>query len=114
LPRGITATSREGSSNPDSSGVGIFETDTAWIIQTDLPGFCKEDVYLSFHKGNLRLAAERKNPAHAFQSRIERSFQVTKELDEANISATLENGLLEITLPKPTTEISGPVEITVN
>ena len=114
LPRGMTATSREASSNPASSGVGIFETDTAWVLQTDLPGFCKEDVSLSFHKGTLRLVAERENPAHAFQSRVERSFRVAKELDEANISATLENGLLEITFPKPTLEISGPVEIKVN
>ena len=90
-----------------------METSTAWIFQTDLPGFSKEDVSLSFQKGTLRLVAERDNPTNAFQSRVERCFEVTKELDTEHISATLDNGLLEITLPKPTAEADGPIEITI-
>jgi HSP20 family molecular chaperone IbpA len=57
---------------------------------------------------------ERDNPTDAFPSKFERSFQVAKELDVAHVSASLENGLLEITIPKPTVETNGPIEIKVN
>ena len=100
--------------NDTSHGVRIVETDAAWVLQTDLPGFSKEDVSLSFQTGTLRLVGERDNPADAFPSKIERSFQVARELDVAHVSATLANGLLEITIPKPTVETNGPIEIKVN
>ncbi|MBB81511.1 MAG: hypothetical protein CMN02_11055 [Roseibacillus sp.] len=114
LHRAFSTSSRDLQHSYPYDGARIVETNSAWVLQTDLPGFSKEDVSLSFQKGTLRLVAERDNPANAFQSRVERSFEVTKELDTEHISATLENGLLEITLPKPTAETNGLIEITVN
>ena len=114
LHRAIQSSPRDPYRNDSSHVVRIVETDAAWVLQTDLPGFSKKDVYLSFHKGTLRLIAERDNPTDAFPSKIERSFRVAKELDAEGVSATLENGLLEITIPKPTVETNGPIEIKVN
>ena len=113
LHRALSTSTRNQKHGYSYEGASIVETSTAWIFQTDLPGFSKKDVSLSFQKGTLRLVAERDNPTNAFQSRVERCFEVTKELDTEHISATLENGLLEITLPKPTAEADGPIEITI-
>lgn len=114
LHRALQTSPRDPYRNDTSHGVRIVETDAAWVLQTDLPGFSKEDVSLSFQKGTLRLVGERDNPTDAFPSKIERSFQVAKELDVERVSATLENGLLEITIPKPTVGTNDPIEIEVN
>ena len=114
LHRALQTSPRDPYRNETSHGVSIVETDAAWVLQTDLPGFSKEDVSLSFQKGALRLVGERDNPTDGFPSTIERSFQVAKELDVEHLSATLENGLLEITIPKPTVGTDGPIEIKVN
>ena len=114
LHRALQTSPRDPYRNDASHGVRIVETDAAWVLQTDLPGFSKKDVSVSFQKGTLRLVGERDNPTDAFPSKFERSFQVTKELDVAHVSASLENGLLEITIPKPSVETNGPIEIKVN
>ena len=114
LHRALQTSPRDHFRNDASHGVRIVETDAAWVLQTDLPGFSKKDVSLSFQKGTLRLVGERDNPTDAFPSKFERSFQVAKELDVAHVSASLENGLLEITIPKPSVETNGPIEIKVN
>ena len=114
LHRALQTSPRDHFRNDASHGVRIVETDAAWVLQTDLPGFSKKDVSRSFQKGTLRLVGERDNPTDAFPSKFERSFQVAKELDVAHVSASLENGLLEITIPKPTVETNGPIEIKVN
>ena len=114
LHRALQTSPRDHYRNDASHGVRIVETDAAWVLQTDLPGFSKKDVSVSFQKGTLRLVGERDNPTDAFPSKFERSFQVAKELDVAHVSASLENGLLEITIPKPTAETNAPIEIKVN
>ena len=114
LHRALQTSPRDPYRNDASHGVRIVETDAAWVLQTDLPGFSKKDVSVSFQKGTLRLVGERDNPTDAFPSKFERSFQVAKELDVAHVSASLENGLLEITIPKPSVETNGPIEIKVN
>lgn len=114
LHRALQTSPRDPYRNDASYGVRIVETDAAWVLQTDLPGFSKKEVSLSFQKGTLRLVGERDNPTDGFPSKIERSFQVAKELDVAQLSATLENGLLEVTIPKPTVGTDGPIEIKVN
>ena len=114
LHRALQTSPRDPYRNETSHGVSIVETDAAWVLQTDLPGFSKKDVSVSFQKGTLRLVGERDNPTDAFPSKFERSFQVAKELDVAHVSASLENGLLEITIPKPTVETNAPIEIKVN
>ncbi|MFP6859298.1 MAG: Hsp20/alpha crystallin family protein [Roseibacillus sp.] len=80
--------------------IGAYEADAAWHLRTDLPGFTKEDVELRLEDGVLHLAAERKDSEHPFHSRIERTFRVPDHIDPAGITARLENGILELTLPK--------------
>ena len=96
------------------SGVGVYEADHAWILRTDLAGFSSDDLSLHFENEMLSLTAERQNEEHAFHSRIERSFRAPDQIDPEGISARLENGVLEITLPKLDPGTSGPLEIKVD
>ena len=94
--------------------VGVYEADHAWILRTDLPGFSREDLSLHFEEGVLSLSAERENEEHAFQSRTERTFRTPEHVDPDRISARLEDGVLEITLPKLNPGTRGPLEIKID
>ena len=69
-------------------------------MRVDLPGFSKSDIELHFEDKALHLKAEQPEDA-AFPRPAEgHRFPLGKEVDTAAISAKLESGVLEITLPK--------------
>jgi HSP20 family protein len=87
--------------------VEIHEADGEYRVAVDLPGVRLEDIELTFSEGLLTLKGER--PAAAagevrYSSRwsgpFERVVGVGPDVDEARISARLENGVLTIALPK--------------
>lgn len=91
------------------SSEAIHETPESWVIRYDLPGFAKENVSLKVEQEILRLTAETPTD-NPFGQKVERQWKLGSRIDVANVSATLENGVLEITLPKleiqPTREIT--------
>ncbi len=88
----------------------ILENDTGFTLQIDMPGVKKEDVNISFEKGVLTVSAERKRvneengDRYHYSERVwgdlKRSFTVGDGIDTENISARMEDGVLEIALPK--------------
>ena len=97
------------------SNLGVYEADDAWHLRTDLPGFTKEELNLTFDKGVLFLVAERKEgDNHPFQSRIERTFRTPKNVNPEGITARLEAGVLEMILPKVAPETPERLEIKID
>jgi HSP20 family protein len=86
--------------------VQISEVDREYRVAVDLPGVPLEDIELTFREGLLTLKGER--PAAGgdtlystrWSGPFERVVGVGPDVDEARISARLENGVLSITLPK--------------
>jgi len=89
----------------------VAETDTAYTVTLDLPGIAKEDVKVSIDGRRVDIEAqtaqseERKDSERIVyreraSSRYARSFTLPAELDEAQSSAKLENGVLSLTLTK--------------
>ena len=78
---------------------GVFESDDAWLLRTDLPGFRKEDVSLRLEDGVLHLAANREED-QVFHTNVERKFRLPDNINTGEIVARLEDGVLEISLPK--------------
>ena len=78
----------------------------------DLPGFKKEEVKISLKDGYLTISAEKgldkdekdKNGSLIRQERyagaVNRSFYVGENMEEKDIHAKFENGVLTVTLPK--------------
>lgn len=96
----------------------VFEADDAWRLRTDLPGFQKDDVNLRLQDGVLHLTAEVAEKGGdqdyaAFRSNVARSFRLPDNIDVSAIGARLENGVLEITLPKAEIENPEPLQIEV-
>lgn len=90
--------------------VDIYENETGYELEADLPGYAKENVNIEFSKGYLTITAakEHKAPEGAKQVYAERNYGRLRrrfyfgEIDEENISAKLENGVMTIIIPKLT------------
>ncbi|HCL4436627.1 Hsp20/alpha crystallin family protein [Clostridium botulinum] len=89
--------------------VDLKETDENYLIEADLPGVKKEDIAVEFVNNYLTITAEidssieNKKENFVRQERhygeFNRSFYIDN-VDENNIDASFEDGVLKITLPK--------------
>ncbi len=93
---------------PSVMDVDILETENAYELEADLPGFDKKDVSIEFEKGYLTISAkkEKKPVEGAKQVYSERAYGKLRrrfyfgEIEEDKITANLENGVMKVVLPK--------------
>ena len=86
----------------------IRETDEAFVLQGDIPGLTQKDLEVRVEDGVLSVSGERPEPpAEARFSKRERpygkfrrSFRLGDTVDDENVKASYEGGVLELTLPK--------------
>lgn len=88
----------------------IKEKDGKYIIETDLPGFTKENISLTLNNGYLKISAKTKkeennsNEKYLHQERYygecSRNFYVGDELTQDEIDAEFVDGILKISIPK--------------
>jgi HSP20 family protein len=101
--------------NPDifqAPREAFYESDDAWILRLDLPGFVREDIQLSMADGFLKLNAETPED-RPFGGKFERQWKLGNSLDATKIGAHLENGVLEVRLAKKAPADSQPIAIDV-
>ena len=92
--------------------VDVHEDPDHFYVVAELPGFTQEETEITFEDGVLTIRAERKmenktggngrEPLHMERrwNRFERSFTLPAAVNENSVKATLENGLLTVTLDK--------------
>lgn len=94
--------------------VDLKEDDNNYIIEADLPGVDKKDIDISYKDGYLNISAKRDNNVEEKKDnyvRKERSYGELKRsfyidnVEEDNINANFDNGVLKVTLPKLNKEI---------
>ena len=81
------------------------------ILHAELPGCKKEDISIELNNGILTVSGEKKEEKkeendkyHRIErtfGRFSRSMAVPKEVTEDKIKASYDNGVLEVTIPKP-------------
>lgn len=88
--------------------VDIYETDEALVLRADVPGARSEDIETDL-KDNLLSVTARTSPVGAqwrplyaefSDGHWQRQFRLGQSIDQANISATVKDGVLTLTLPK--------------
>ena len=102
--------------------VDLFETEDGIGLEFSLPGFSEDEISVTVADGVLAVAAERKSgpdespgesggdggsaPERRYTRReisrvsLKRSFRIGKEYDPESATASLSNGLLELTLSR--------------
>src|SRR5690242_8772099 len=87
----------------------IYETPEALEVLMEMPGVEKENVEVSLEQGVLRVEGrinfskyEGMEPVYAEYNvgHYARSFTLSDKIDQLQIGAQLENGVLKLTLPK--------------
>lgn len=80
----------------------VQDNETELKISLDVPGVAKTDIDIVVEDGFLKVSGNRNmgKDEEAKQVPFSRSFPVDKTVDKDNISATLENGVLVIRVPK--------------
>ncbi len=89
----------------------VKETDSAYELDVDLPGFAKEDIHIDLEQGYLTISAAKsldkdqkdQNGRYIRQERYSgqcsRSFYIG-DVQPEQIQAKYENGILRLTVPK--------------
>ena len=100
----------------------VWETETDVVYAFDLPGIPEEKISLEVAEGTLTVSAEREKKEEIADDRyyrVERRFGsysravgLPQGVDEAKISASYRDGVLEVRVPKP--EETKPRKIAVS
>ncbi len=98
--------------NTTMPAVNVKENDNEFTIEVAAPGMKKDDFKVSYDNGRLTIASEVKNESEekegekvtrrefSYQS-FQRSFSIAENVVQSeNISASYENGILHISMPK--------------
>lgn len=90
--------------------VNIWESDSGYHLEAELPGLTMEDLHISLTGNELSLSGERKPETTDDKSvyhRRERGFgkfarlvRLPTDVDADRVEATLKDGVLNLTLPK--------------
>ncbi|WP_458208508.1 archaeal heat shock protein Hsp14 [Haladaptatus sp. NG-SE-30] len=90
--------------------VDVADQDDQFVVTADVPGFEKDDIDITLQDNRLRISAEHESEVeegdeeYIRQERSQRSMRRTVTLpdpvDESNVSAQYQNGVLTVTLPK--------------
>ena len=90
----------------------VKETDDAFELDIDLPGYKKEDVQAQLKDGYMTITASTKKSQDTkdedgkyirrerFSGTCSRSFFVGEHITEEDIKARFEDGILKVTVPK--------------
>ena len=89
--------------------VDIFEDGQAVTLWADLPGVTKDKLDVRVHDGNLSIEAEAVVPtpanlrlqhAEVREPRFARTFTLSPDFDTSKIEASLQDGVLKLTIPR--------------
>lgn len=77
----------------------LYEQDGEFVLSVEMPGFEPDDIEIGWYEGRLTIAAEREDERRNQQRTYRRSFRMPKQIDDDNIRARYQNGILDVYLP---------------
>ncbi|MCK5340846.1 MAG: Hsp20/alpha crystallin family protein [Desulfobulbaceae bacterium] len=99
----------------------LYDNGDTFEIRAEVPGMAKEDIHVKIQGNSLEISGTRKSDApegYSAQRKerdaltFSRSFTLSSEVDAEKVEASLENGILVLTLPK--SEAAKPKQITIH
>ena len=104
-----------------SPALDLYESGDHFVAVVELPGMRKEDIDISLHDGTLTISGERKYEStngetakrtERYVGTFRRSIALPTRVDAGKVSASYENGILKVVLPKA--EEAKPKQIKVS
>jgi HSP20 family protein len=104
-----------------SPALDLYESGDHLIAVVELPGMHKKDIDISLHDGTLTISGERKGEStngekaqrtERYVGTFRRSIALPIRVDAGKVSASYEDGILKVTLPKA--EEAKPKQIQVS
>lgn len=94
-----------------SMKIDVTENDGAYTVKAELPGVAKDDIDVQVTGNTVSINAkvernkeqkdgERVIRRERYSGAISRSFSLAADIDDANATATYQDGVLSLTLPK--------------
>ena len=90
--------------------VDVQETEKSFVFTAELPGLGKDDIEISMEENLLTLSGERelseKEEGETFHriersyGKFSRSFNLPSQVDNSQVSASFQDGLLTVEVPK--------------
>lgn len=105
--------------------IEVFERGNELVVRADLPGLKREDVNVEVDNGVLTISGERRSeyeeesPEGFYRSEriygvFSRSIPLPEGVKEDQVKATFQDGVLEVTIPKPEGEQSRRRKINIS
>lgn len=101
--------------------VDIYEMEDTVIIDAELPGVEKDNIFVDTKGRLVTLGGERKNDNEINEKnsyrrerrygKFERTFSLPFEVNVDNVKATFNNGILKLEIPKPVEEKAKKITI---
>jgi HSP20 family protein len=99
----------------------FYETDDAFFVELDLPGFERDNINVTVERGALTITGERpmieeKVDFHLRErsfERFTRTFTLPRAIDPAKVESFIHNGVLKIVMPKAPEAVAKKIEVTV-
>jgi HSP20 family protein len=104
-----------------SPALDLYQDTDSVVAVVELPGTRKEDIEISLHDGTLTISGERKREScndekaertERYIGKFRRSITLPTRVDANKVSATYQDGILTVTLPKA--EEAKPKQIPVS
>lgn len=81
----------------------VLTTDNEYKIQLAVPGLTKEDVKIGIENSVITISHEKEqtdDKTFYFTSSFKKEYSLPEDIDDEKISSKLENGILEIVIPR--------------
>jgi len=111
LFRGMVGSSAAEAGKPLEIRIDVSETDADYKVSAELPGVDKDDIHVQIDGNRVAISAEVSKESETregervlrrerYRGSVSRSFALATEIDEERASASYENGVLKLALPK--------------
>ena len=99
----------------------LYETENAYVVEAELPGFSRDDIRVSLEDGTLSISGRRPETAEEKHyrrreravGRFERRFRLPRRVNAEDVEARMENGILRVNVPKAEEARSRKIEVEV-
>lgn len=101
----------------------LYETEDAYVVESELPGFDRDDIEVTLDQGSLTIrgsrSAESERETEEFHLReratgqFERSFRLPRSIKAENVTARFDQGILRVEVPKAAEARSRKIDVEV-